>query len=185
MAQRWVDSRAERLCRSLNQRGLFMDADDAATVVNERVDSISAALRISKTAARRYMTTETLDGLADAMTEILAEEQPGVDLMAQPRDEAVPAKMVGRTASGLAEAVLLYLQLDDADSSRDHVRALAQHLSLLGQMMYESTGPTTHVPKAFVARMAAQLDQAANLPQASTDLAAAFRRDAMRLRGLR
>jgi hypothetical protein len=114
---------------------------------------------------------------------MLADEKPGANLMAEPRDEAVPAPMVGRAIAGLAEALLLHLRID-TEPSRDHARDLAQHLSMLGQMISEAHGLPTHVPKALVNRITSQLDQAANLPQASPNLAAALKKDAMRLRGL-
>ena len=183
--QRWVDSRAERLCRGLNERGLFIDPSDAAALINDRVETIAATLHISTTAARRYLDPQTLDELADTMAGLLADEQPGVDLMSQPRDLAIPGHVMGRITAGLAEAIQLYLQHDvHTETGKDHIRSLAQALSLLGQLMSESNGLSTSVPKALAARVASQLERAAMRPQTTTELAAAFRRDAMRLRGL-
>lgn len=185
MPHRWVDSRAERLCSRLDERGLFVDPSDAAGLINDRVDAIAAALHISVTAARRYMDAETLDGMADTMVGLLADEQPGVDLMSQPRDLAIPGPVMGRTTAGLAEAIQLYVEHDaTSETGQDHIRSLAQALSLLGQFMTESAEFPTRVPKALVARVASQLERAARVPEASSELAAAFSRDAMRLRNL-
>lgn len=105
--------------------------------------------------------------------------------MSQPRDLAIPGPVMGRITAGLAEAIQLYLQHDvSTDAGKDHIRSLAQALSLLGQLMSESNGPPTSVPKALAARVASQLERAAMTPQTTTELAAAFRRDALRLRGL-
>ena len=104
--------------------------------------------------------------------------------MTQPRDTAIPLEILGRATAGLAEAIQVYLQLDGTEFNSDQAFALAQALSLLGQFMSISVGAPTCVPKAFVARVASQLEQAANVSESSTELAAAFRRDAVRLRGL-
>jgi hypothetical protein len=185
MPHRWVDSRVERLCGRLSERGLFVDPSDAAGLINDRVDAIAAALHISVTAARRYMDAEALDGLADTMVGLLADEQPGVDLMSQPRDVAIPGPVMGRTTAGLAEAIQIYVEHDStSETGQDQIRSLAQALSLLGQFMTESAELPTRVPKALVARVASQLERAARVPEASTELAAAFSRDAMRLRSL-
>lgn len=183
--RRWVDSRVERLCSKLNDRGLFIDPSDAASLINDRVEAIAATLQISTTAARRYIDAQALDGLADTMVGMLADEQPGVDLMSQPRDLEIPGHVMGRTTAGLAEAIQLYLQHDvSTETERDLIMSLAQALSLLGQLMAEATGLSTNAPRALAARVASQLERAAMEPHATTELAAAFRRDAMRLRGL-
>lgn len=79
-----------------------MSTDAAATLVNDRVDALVAALQISTASARRYIDTDALAGLADSLTEMLADEKPGTNLMTEPRDVAVPAPMIGRAVAALS-----------------------------------------------------------------------------------
>ncbi|OKH80151.1 hypothetical protein EB73_33865 [Mycobacterium sp. SWH-M3] len=158
-----------------------MSTDAAATLVNDRVDALVAALQISTASARRYIDTDALAGLADSLTEMLADEKPGTNLMTEPRDVAVPAPMIGRAVAALSEALQLHLK-SDVEANRDHAYELAQHLSMLGQMMSEGPGLLVLVPKALIHRISSQLDQAAKLPGTPRDLATAFHQDALRLR---
>ena len=87
------------------------------------------------TAARRYLTDDTLADLARAMVISVADETPGADVIQSPRTAAVPLPILGRCIAGLAEAIQIRLrERDDIDHLRTTVAQLAQALSAIGQI---------------------------------------------------
>lgn len=73
-------------------------------LIRERIAAVAAQLGVSERTARRYTTDEVLRDLArDAAVE-LADERPGADLFAQPRNIGVGIGTIGRTLAALSEA---------------------------------------------------------------------------------
>jgi hypothetical protein len=62
------------------------------------------------------------------------------------------------------------------------MRWVDEHAQVLVDLLTEADGSIVAVPPAFLIRAARMLDTAASHPDATTELAAALHRDAMRLR---
>jgi len=200
----WVDGRVDVLLAGLHQLGLSGSRAAAADLIRERVRWVSSQAGISPAAARRYLTDEALDALAQTLAFSLVEETPGADLLDAPRTAGVPLSLIGRCIAGLAEAVQVRLhELDDIDHIRVTIAQLAHALSALGQLT--AVGPdggrpgdaaaavVVMLPPGLVHRAARYLDAAATLvtagvlpdgvhPDQADQLAATFRRDATSLR---
>jgi hypothetical protein len=200
----WVDGRVDVLLAALQKLGLSVSRAAAVDLIHERVRWVSSQVGISPVAARRYLTDESLDGLAETMAFSLVEETPGADLLDAPRTVGVPLALIGRCIAGLAEAVQVRLrELDDVDHIRVTVAQLAHALSAIGQLTAAvsdsgrsggAAGPVVvMLPPGLVHRAARYLDAAATMvaagvlpegvpPVEADQLAASFRHDATGLR---
>jgi hypothetical protein len=180
----WIGERAAALIDRLDDRGLTVEPSEAREIISQRVLQLTETMGISAITARDYVTDEAISDLADMLAGLLADESPGVDLMAEPSSVVLSQKLVGRAVAGLAEAILFYQQRDHGSSDTgDRIRELAEHLSLFGSLIAKSSVPPVRVPQALVIRIAARLDRAASHSDVPDDLAVAWRRDAIRLRG--
>jgi hypothetical protein len=179
----WLTDRAAVLVTRLGDHGLVIEPGIAREIISKRVLELGDTMGISAVTASKYVTDEAIEDIALAMAEVMAPEAPGVDLTAAPRSASLSPKLLGRTISGLAEAVLLFQQHPEIHASGDRIRELTEHLSILGAMISDSpSAPSVKVPPELLGRVAGRLDAAAAEPAASEALVAAWRRDAMRLR---
>jgi len=63
----WVDGRVDALLAELHDLGMSVSRAAATTLIGERVQWVSSEMGISPTAARRYLTDDTLADLARAI----------------------------------------------------------------------------------------------------------------------
>ena len=168
----WVDGRVDALLAALHDLGMSASRAGATELIRERVQWVSAQMGISPTAARRYLTDDTLADLARAMVISVADETPGADVTESPRTAAIPLPILGRCVAGLAEAIQIRLrERDDIDHLRTTVAQLAQALSAIGQVTSDhppdSTGRAAAavvlMPPGLVNRAARYLEAAAIL----------------------
>jgi len=167
----WVDGRVDTLLAELHDLGMSVSRAAAAALIHERVQWVSSEMDISPTAARRYLTDDTLADLARAMVIAVADETPGADVIQSPRTAAIPLPVLGRCVAGLAEGIQLRLrERDDIDHLRTAVAQLAQALSAIGQITSDHTPDPTGrgatavmMPPGLVNRAARYLEAAAIL----------------------
>jgi hypothetical protein len=196
----WINGRVDALLAELHDLGMSVSRAAATALIHERVQWVSSEMGISPTAARRYLTDDTLADLARAMVISVADETPGADVIQSPRTAAVPLPILGRCIAGLAEAIQIRLrELDDIEHLRTTVSQLAQALSAVGQVTYDhppdpaGRAPVVMMPPGLVNRAARYLEAAATLVQAGVlpedfstthagELADTFRQDAASLR---
>jgi hypothetical protein len=194
----WVAARAEQLCAELDAHGMSMSLAGAEKMIHERVRYVAAHSGVSQATARGYLTDDAVAGLAFAMLNSFPDEEPGTDLFAAKRSVTLRLELAGRCVAALAEAVHLHLEETDLDTVRTTSRHLIELLSLIGQLIDDagrsSTPAVVLVPPAALVRAARYLDAAAHLvttagrvppgfdPRHADQLAASFRRDALRLR---
>ena len=169
----WVDGRVDTLLAELHDLGMSVSRAAATALINERVQRVSSEMDISPTAARRYLTDDTLADLARAMVIAVADETPGADVIQSPRTAAVPVPVpvLGRCIAGLAETIQIRLhERDDIDHLRTTVAQLAQALSAIGQITSDHTpdptgrgAPAVMMPPGLVNRAARYLEATAIL----------------------
>jgi len=168
----WVDGRVDTLLAELHDLGMSVSRAAATELIHERVQSVSSEMDISPTAARRYLTDDTLADLARAMVIAVADETPGADVIQSPRTAAVPLPVLGRCIAGLAEAIQLRLrERDDIDHLRTTVAQLAQALSAIGQITSDHPpDPTGHAAPAVVMMPPGLVNRAARYLEAAAIL---------------
>ncbi|WP_078345229.1 hypothetical protein [Mycobacteroides chelonae] len=183
----FLQDRAQALVSLLHDRGLTMSLEACKVLIAERVEFVGQQLGVREGTARSYLNDEALGQLADVLADELIEECPGADLHELPRTASMPFAVVGRTVSALAEVLLLYGAhgpIDEiAESPTKEVTVL---VSMLGFFIAENatTAAAVSVPPAFLYRANRILHTAADHPEATEDLSAALRRDAIRLRAI-
>jgi hypothetical protein len=176
----WLDDRADILAEHLLNCGVAIEAPVARELVAN--DVVATALgrergamfaselvtdRAGKTANHRFSRTEPT--------------KPG-DSMQLPTD-AVPFALIGQAVAGLSEAALSHLETTAPNAQSSHLRDLLELMQILGERSAESPSPEkVSVPAELMWNVAARLDDAAQRPDISEDLASVWRRDAMRLR---
>lgn len=202
--QTWVDGRVDVLLAALHELGLSASRAAATGLIHERVRWVSTQAGISSATARRYLTDEALEALAQTMAFSLVQETPGADILEASPSVAVPLPLIGRCIAGLAEAVQVRLhELDDIDHVRVTVTQLAHALSGVGQLTATTSDSgrrddaaghaVVMLPPGLIHRVARYLDAAATLvtagvlpegihPSHTDQLAATFRHDATSLR---
>ena len=196
----WVDGRVDVLLAALHELGMSASRAAAIELIHERVQWVSAQMRISPAAARRYLTDDALTSLAQTMALSLADETPGADVIESARTASVPVPVLGRCIAGLAEAVQVRLrERDDVEHLRVTVAQLAQALSAIGQVTADHpAGPqagtaAVMMPPGLINRAARYLEAAAALVRDGIrpenfsaahagQLAETFRKDAASLR---
>jgi hypothetical protein len=191
----WLSKSRDVFCDQLAQLGLVLAREHATEIVKERVTAVAAALCITEQSARRYVTEELLRELARATAMSIVDERPGASLMAEPRTIPVSVATLSRTITALSESTRVRVQDHDGVG----VDGALDAISLLATMLNDHPSARSDqvmLPQAALTRAARLLRSAANLtwerslrpdsdpevPQAS--LAAAFERDAQRLRDL-
>jgi len=197
----WVDGRVDALLAALRDLGMSASRAAATELIHERIQWVSSQMRISPTAARRYLTDDALVGLARTMVISVADETPGADVTESARTAAVPLPILGRCIAGLAEAIQIRLrELDDIEHLRTTVTQLAQALSAIGQVTSDhapdraaGAAAVVMMPPGLVNRAARYLEAAAILVHEGVvpedfstshtgQLAATFMQDAASLR---
>jgi len=194
----WVDGRVDVLLAELALHGMAVSRSSVAELITGRVHTMANQMQSTEATARRYLDDNAVRDLARTMVAAVAEEEPGADLLTVDRSTAMPLAAVGRCIAGLAEAA----QLSGADAATPNQRGhqLMQLLSAFGQLIAdceEDVPPPQRrpvmIPPALAYRAARALDNAAERvregnhpphfdPPDTDALAAAFRRDAIRLR---
>ena len=166
----WIDGRVDILLAALDELGMSVSRAAATELIQERVQWVSAQMGISPTAARRYLTDDSLADLARTMVVSFADETPGADVIESARTAAVPLPIVGRCIAGLAEAIQIRLcELEDIEHLRTTVAHLAQTLSAFGQVAADQASAPTGgsavvmMPPGLVNRAARYLEAAASL----------------------
>jgi len=153
----------------------------AEAIVADRVAAVAAALHISERAARAYIDQDALDGLAAGIVESVADEEPGADLLALPRDAALKVSGIGRLVAALAQCAHFFADYASVDAAVSRARSfeIAELLSVLGliQASHE-TGDGVFAPRALFIRIARILEGVADLIP-DDDLSSALRGDAI------
>jgi hypothetical protein len=198
----WREERIDALLAAMSSLGISMSRSAAAEVIEERVQSVAAQMRVTPATARTYLTDEAIAGMAQSMAFGFGEETPGADMFSAPRDAAIPVRLAGRVSAGLAEAVRIRLaEREDLQHTREAVAQLAHAQGILGliiadQIAHDLEGePWIRAPGAMLHRMARYLESAAGLvedgvigydtdPAVTPGLPDALRRDAELLRTL-
>jgi hypothetical protein len=194
-ARDWLEHSTDVVLDELAGFGLVASRPHVAQLLHRRLAELASGLGISEGAARRYVGDESFRQLARQAAVELAGEQPGADLLDQPRTVPVALQTLGRVVAALAESA--HVRVANADPVGAH--GALQLLSLFGQIVYElpapSTGPVL-LPQAALVRGARLLDATAemllegaavtpDLPAESAPmLASAFALDAGVLRAL-
>ena len=196
----WRQERIELLLAAVSDLRMSMSADAAGELIDERVRFVAEQMRVSPATARRYLTDEAIQGLAESLAFSFVEEFPGADLFVAPRDAAIPVRLAGRVSAGLAEAVRIRLvEREDVQHIREAVAQLVHGIGVLGLIVADQIAeqvegePWVRAPAALLHRLARSLEAAAALveegvvgydadPAQMPDLRSALRRDAEILR---
>ena len=179
----------------LDGLGLTVSNEHAEAVVAGQLRNVSSTMGISELTARKYLAEDAVRELARDAAVCLADEHPGADTVALPRDTVLSMPLLGRTIAGLAEALRVHLANDSADIAANRIRAIAGELSAAGQILMDtpvSSGGAA-LPRALVVRIARYLEivvdilvdggQLSGLDDAGcAQLAAAFADNASQLR---
>lgn len=191
----WLGHGTAVVLEELSNFGLIAAREHVSDMLGRHVATLATSLGITEKSVQHHVDDENLRELARHMAVELAAEQPGADLLAQPRNIPVPFKALARLLTALAEAA--HVRVENADAVGAH--GAMQMVSLLGQVLYDiPSAPRGDVllPQAALARAARVLDATAlllrqgaavspDLPAGSdTGLATAFSRDADKLRRL-
>jgi hypothetical protein len=196
----WRDQRVDDLLSALSDLGMSMSRTAAGELLDERVEFVAAQMRVTPQTARTYLTDEALKGLAASMAFDMVEETPGADLVAAPRDAAIPLRLLGRVIAGVGESIRVRLmEREDLEHARACVAQLAHAQGVLGLVIADQRvlivggEPVVRVPRALLLRIARYLEAAAELVEGgvigyeadveeSRGLPGALRRDARSLR---
>ena len=190
-----LEVNADIVLEEFEQLGLVASRAHVTELLRQRIAMVATALGISEESASRYLDEEALRELARGAAVQLADEQPGADLLSQPRKIPIPLDVLGRSIAALAEAA----QVRELNADDVGVHGALQVISLLGQLLHElpaaASGPV-FVPQAALTRGARLLEATAQMiregvvmsPDIPVDavptLAEAFSRDARTLRAL-
>jgi hypothetical protein len=144
----------------LDGLGLTVSHAHAEAVIAVQLRSISSTMGISELTARKYLAEDAVRELAREAAVSIADEQPGADTVALPRDTVVSMPLLGRTIAGLAEALRVHLANDSADVTANRIRAIAGELSAAGQILMDTPVPSAGavLPRALVVRIARYLE---------------------------
>lgn len=191
----WLGHSTAVVLEELSNFGLVAAREHVSEMLGRHVATLATSLGITEKSVQHQIDDDNLRELARHMAVELAAEQPGADLFAQPRNIPVPFNSLARLVTALAEAA--HVRVENADAVGAH--GAMQIVSLLGQVLYDLPGAprgAVLLPQAALARAARVLEATAqlmrhgasvspDLPAGSdTGLAAAFTRDADRLRRL-
>lgn len=86
----WIEERVDALLLVLSDLGMSMSPPAAGELIDERVQFVAAQMQVTAATARRDLTDEVISGLAQSLAFGLAEETPGADLLAAPREARIP-----------------------------------------------------------------------------------------------
>lgn len=106
--QAWLAERAAVLVARINDRGMVLSHDAAATLLAERHATVARQLGVSERSAAPLLDDAALDGLADEIVASFTDEEPGENLFDLARTAHISVSVFGRLISGLAETLLFY-----------------------------------------------------------------------------
>ena len=190
-----IESLVDVVTDELRQFHLVIGRAPIADLIRERIATVVSQLGISERSARRYMTEDALREIARRAAIELVDEQPGADLLGEPRTITVDIPIVGRTLAALAEAG--HLRIDGQDTVGAH--GVLELVSLFGQIESERSNISDDavlLPRAALTRSARLLDATSEMigqgvvtapglsSSALTQLASTFAEDAATLRAL-
>ena len=177
---KWLQTLAAGLVERLEDRKMTVTQAVAETLLADRIAAFMATLRVSERNARTYLDEDALDGLADTLVGSFADEEPGADLFALPRDGALRVSGIGRLIAALAQCVHFFVEHADEDEalSRSRGTEIAGLLSVLGliQASHEG-GDVIFAPRALFVRVSRILEGVAELTN-DEDVRLALRSDA-------
>jgi hypothetical protein len=145
----WIESLVDVFTDELSHFELVVGRAPVGELIRERIAAVVSQLGISEQSARQYMTEEVLRDLARNAAVELADERPGADLFAQPRNISIGIRTIGRTLAALSEAA--HVRVSNQDTVGAH--GLLEIISLFGQILSK--------------RSASGSDDALQLPQAA------------------
>jgi len=191
----WPEHGTDVVLKELSKFGLVAAREHVAAMLDRQVAALAAALGMTELSVQRNIADDNLRELARNIALELADEQPGADLLAQPRNVPVPFETLVRSITALAEAA--HVRVENSDAVGAH--GALQVLSLIGHVLYDLPSPPAGavlLPQAALVRGARLLDATTQLLQqgasvspdlpasSSAALATAFARDAASLRAL-
>ena len=159
----WIGSLVDVFTDELGYFELEVGRTPVGELIREKIQRLSVKLGIFEQSARRYMTEEVLRDLARNAAVELADERPGADLFAQPRNISVGIGTIGRALAALSEAA--HVRVANQDTVGAH--GLLEMISLLGQILSErsATGSddAVRLPQAALTRCARLLEATAEM----------------------
>jgi len=190
----WLDKRVGVFLEELSQFGLVVSHEHAAGLIRDRVSAVASDIGVTEQTARRYLSEDIVRQVAREVAVTLADEQPGADVLEEPRTVSVTLPRIGRTLAALAEAA--HVRVLNTDDIGAH--GAMQVISMIGQVLSQATAALTGsvmLPQAGLARGARLLEATAEMVRdgavvpdvPSGDvraLARAFASDAAALRAL-
>lgn len=181
--QAWLAERAAVLVARINDRGMVLSHDAAATLLAERHATVARQLGVSERSAAPLLDDAAVEGLADEIVASFTDEEPGENLFDLARTAHISVSVFGRLISGLAETLLFYQSATATNAAERAARQreTAQLLSIAGMVQAEHTQGPIAAPPALFARIARTLTTAADLTD-NDALTQALHRDATRAR---
>jgi hypothetical protein len=167
----WLDGKADVFLEELAASGMHLDRQRAGELITSQVHAVAAMMRVTEATARTYLHDEAVKDMARRMLFEVAGEQPGADLLEEPRTVPLPLVLVGITVAALAEAMQVRAANEPAARLGDVITTYAQTLSGLGQVT-AGVPPGQGGSAAEVLFPAALLRRAARYISGAADLAA-------------
>jgi hypothetical protein len=167
----WLDGKADVFLEELAASGMHLDRQRAGELITSQVHAVAAMMRVTEATARTYLHDEAVKDMARRMLFEVAGEQPGADLLEEPRTVPLPLVLVGITVAALAEAMQVRAANEPPARLGDVITTYAQTLSGLGQVTADAP-PEQGGSPAEVLFPAALLRGAARYISGAADLAA-------------
>jgi hypothetical protein len=189
----WLETSTDIFIEELAFFELVASRAAIAEALHQNLETVALALGVTEQLARVYVTEENVRELARHTALSLVDEQPGAELLDQPRTIPASIHVIGRSVTALAEVAHVRVLNEDAVGAHGAL----QVISLLGHLLNES--PSTQrspilLPQAALTRSARLLEATAQMigggakadipDESRKSLAEAFSRDAATLRAL-
>jgi len=177
----WLRALAAGLIESLASRSLELPVAAAEAIVADRVSAIAATLQISDRAAGSYVDQQALDELADRLAARIADEEPGIDLLAAVCDAALKISWAGQLIAALTQCANFFVGYATVNEELSRYRGsgISDLIFVLGMAQSEhASGGFVFVPRALLFRIARVLESTADLT-AKSELRQALQRDAI------
>jgi hypothetical protein len=189
----WLETSTDIFVEELALFELVASRTAIAEALHQKLETVALALGVTEQLARVYVTEENVRELARHTAVSLVDEQPGAELLDQPRTIPASIHVIGRSFTALAEVAHVRVLNEDAVGAHGAL----QVISLLGHLLDES--PSTQsspilLPQAALTRSARLLEATAQMigegakadipDESRKSLAEAFSRDAAILRAL-
>lgn len=190
----WLDKSTDIVVDELSQFDLLASREHVTEMIRDRLAAVSSQLHIAEQTARQYMDEEALRNLARNAAVALAAEQPGADLLQQPRTVPMTIRVLSRSIAGLAEAAHVRELSADAVAVHGALQLISAFALILHECPEESTEPVFLPPAALTRAVRLLAATAEMIRDGTVDpgvpdgsgavLADAFDRDATTLRAL-